>query len=58
MENFNVKSKTEVNLRTGETKQIVQALVVNRGIPTIFTIAQYSERNGKVSVMKSNPDML
>ena len=58
MENFNVKSKTEVNLRTGETKQIVKALIVNRGVPTIFTIAKFSEKNGKVSVMKSNHDIL
>ena len=56
MENFNVKSKVEVNLRTGETKQIVQALVVTHGIPKIFTIGEYSERNGKVSVMKSSPE--
>ena len=47
MENFNVKSKTKFNLRTGEKKQIIEALVITHGISTIFTIGEYSEKTEK-----------
>ena len=47
MENFNVKSKTEFNLRTGEKKQIIEALVVKHGIPKISRLGNIRREMAK-----------